>query len=244
MNTTDAREFLLDIAADDCYCDEMLRICFHDDNCIDKKSLLSFLRKQTSATGIPQADKDFVCSYIEEINNDDWEYIVFLRLLKIRLIDTLFASAGYTHKVDYYDSLSPLTFWAYSVIAMKKCLGRGKSQVVISDTNLYYSLIPMQINQAQKDSHDNCIKIFSRDADEYSVHEHEELRLYLHPFRSKNQKLKTQKKNLSRVVKRVKRIMQINKLSHNKLQGNMFSDGRYVVPEQFAECIKKLFLNQ
>ena len=243
MNTTDSREFLIDIASEDCYSYEMLRICFHDDDCIDKKLLLSFLRKRITKAGIPQADKNRVLSFVEKIDGDETEYIVFLHILKKRIVQKLLDSSGDQLRDDDFDSLSSVLFWPMVVVAMKKCLGRGNSRAVISDTNLYYSFIPMQLNRSQKGTHDNCIEIFSHDADKYSVDEFKELRVFLHSFGSKNKKRKTRKKNLNRVVKRVHRVMQINKISHHNLPGNIFSEGRYLVPKQFADCLKKMFLN-
>lgn len=245
MDKNDANEYLLKLALEECHSEVMLKICFSKDTSIDKKKLLDFFTEKVSIDEtLTAVDKNVLHDFITVIDRDPTKFRILLRTVKEKLEEQICISLGYQRNTNgAYNSLSPQLFWPMVVIAMKKCLGMNNSKAIINDIDAYFGLISDTLNPTQKYTHEKCIQLFSIDANSINMKNTADLRKYLHPFRSENKRPKTQKKNLQRVVKRVRKIMQVYKLSHNGISGNILSDGRYRVPDQFAECIKKLFIN-
>ena len=186
-----------------------------------------------------------ITAYITELKANSFEYSQFLQTLKKRAVRAIRTSLGYNKPDDgddTYDTLSPDVFWPMMVIAMKKCLGQDNAQAEITDKNAYFHLIPESLNAAQVRVHNKCINFFAMDVSKISKKTWVDLRYYLHNLGSKNKKIKTRKKNLKRVEERIHRIMIVNRISHNGIQGNIFSQGRYLVPRQFEHALVKLFL--
>ena len=245
MNKVSVKDFIIKAAIDDKSQKELFAILFSRDSFIDKRRLLSFLAEKVNNDAEKiSADKVVIDEVLTELKKNRLHYDIFLTELKNALNRQIRESLGYERLEDgAYDTLSPEVFWPMMVVAMKKCLGPKNARVSITDRKQYFNYISEELNPAQKKVHNKCIDYFANNADDFSISTNLELRKYLHPFHSKNKKIKTQKKNLNRVEKRINKIMQVYKISHDRIEVNIFSKGRYIVPCQFASYIKKVHLN-
>ena len=220
----------------------LFEIIFSDDYQIDKQQMLNFLNSIVTSADENDINIEEAKDCLHIMQNDNSSYQNFLNCLKAELAapDPDYPNA----KPESFDLLDKNIFWSMTAISMKKCLGSNNANAMITDLEQYYRSIPEQLNNAQKICHIECIKYFNMDANNFSREKNKELALYLHEFHSKNKRIKTRKKNLQRVKKRIKRIMQIYKLAHNRMPSNIFSKKRYKVPEQFAKSISTTYLTK
>ena len=245
MNKDSAKDYIIKVALDDKWQHELFAILFSCDSFIDKSKLLTFLADKVDKDVEKSSDDKVVIDEVfTEMKRNRLRYNIFLTELKNSLTQQIRESLGYERLEDgTYDTLSPEVFWPMMVIAMKKCLGPKNARASIIDRKQYFNSISEGLNPTQKRTHNKCIDYFAINADDFSIGTNSELRKYLHPFHSRNKKLRTQKKNLHRVEKRIYKIMQVYKISHDRIQGNIFSKGRYKIPSQFTNYIKKVYLN-
>ncbi len=244
MDKATVKDFILNIAVADSSQSELFAILFSHDTYIDKQRLLGFLFEKIDTNGeLSPDDRVAIDEEFNDLEKNKLDYDLFIVGLKNKLLFQIRKSLDYKRLTDgAFDTLTPEVFWPMMVIAMKKCLGSKNARAKITDRNHYFDLVSEELNLSQEKTHNKCIDYFSNNADVFSISTNSELRKYLHPFKSKNRRLKTQKKNLRRVEKRINKIMQVYKISHDRIDGNIFSRGRYKVPEQFADCIRKIYL--
>lgn len=129
-------------------------------------------------------------------------------------------------------------FWIMYGISIKKCLGVGHATKQIPNSE-FFQVLPDDINSFQQDAHKDTLESFNTDVRRYSFRRTPDLKYFLHPIHS-NKSPNTKKKNIHRVEKRAKRIMLLYGLKQN---GDMFNQGRHMVPKQFASGIIKIFIN-
>lgn len=227
---SDVEAVLSYISQDKCI-DELLDAIFPQRGSIET-AFVDFLSGYSFPTEIQNAGE-----VISSLSGDkDNLYYFFARLSSV-LAGTIDQDPG--KKKDLLILLDRALFWQMYGIAIKKCLGEGLAKKQVNDLD-FFGVLPDDINTYQKDAHRETLLSFNTDARKYSFKRTPDLKYYLHPIHSRNKSLKTKKKNIRRVEKRAKRIMQIYGL---KRQGNMFSNGRHLVPKQFAEGIIKLCIN-
>ncbi len=202
---------------------EFFEICFFNDRTIDREKTISFFLKLVD-TKIETASIDRAKEMIFEMENN------------ISLFDRII------YKLSITSICLLETHWTLMTIAMKKCLGAGNAQKTITDFKQYVELLSDIESPQQIITHKKCITAFNTNANDYTYNNLEGLSDYLHRIRS-NKQIKTRKKNLSRVLKKSKRIMQAYKLANNGLEDRIFSKGRYLVPDQLANRLRILFFN-
>ena len=216
--------------------DRLLDVLFSKEDGIDSVELISFIRERASMY-ISKYDIDTrksIAEYIDQLSADNCKQESFVLQLGAELSSQITPSQSEFTKLNY------MVFWSMFAIAEKKCI--GSPTVKITDIpNYFKSLSPL--TQKQENAHTACIRAFNLNADSFSLKKNSQLRLFLHPIRSKNKKLRTKKKNLHRVLKTTKKIMQVNKINHRKNSYNIFSGKSYIVPEQFTKIIVDLFLS-
>lgn len=240
MDAYKFREQILDWITDDNYHEKLFEVIFYNDNYIDKQALFALITNIVKEKGNASMQKN-TAEFINSIQDSSFLYDVFIKYLKDKLTQQLQNTKEYGKMVDVsFNSLYPDTFWPFFSIAIKKCINSPKE--VIDNTDMYFNLIP-NLNQYQKEVHNECLIAFNCNANDFNRKKNPELKIFLHSFGSKNKKIKTRKKNLQRVKRRAKKVMQVYKLSHNETHRNIFSNGRHKVPDQFSDCIINIFLN-
>lgn len=241
MNMTGLEHEYLDIIIQDAIGDDnvdrLLDVLFSKEEGIDSEGLISFIRERalmySSQYNLDTNKK--IAEYIEQFSGDNSKQEKFLRQLGVALSSQITQSQSELTKLDY------ITFWSMFAIAEKKCLSSPTAE--ITDFVDFFEMLP-PLTEQQKKAHDFCVKVFNCNADSFSLKDNTSLRFFLHPFHSKNKRMRTKKKNLHRVLKTTKKIMQINKINHRKNSYNIFSGKSYIVPEQFTKIIINLFLSK
>ena len=218
--------------------DSLLEILYFNDSTIDKTAFLKFVRKSCTPT-----DDAAVVDYINSLDTDQTKYAYFLIKLRDKLVDQISDDLGKRCDLFSITSIESAVFWSMYAIAVKKCIGIEKAKETLVES-AYFGAVSDSLNSYQKKSHNECLKAFNMDANRFKLKDTIALRMFLHPFHSKNKALKTRKKNLHRVEKRAKKIVQVDKLARGGKSRAMFSNGKYLVPKQFADAIVKLYLNR
>lgn len=219
----------------------LFEIIFSDDHQIDRQKMLNFLSRLVKKADSSEANFHEIEEALRSIQNNGYCYQKFLECLKLALVSPDDPNYS-TISLEHIDVLDIDVFWSMVPIAMKKCLGSNFAKATINNNQNYFSAMPADLNSKQIDCHQRCINSFNLDANTFSRKEYKELGVFLHSFHSKNRRPLTRKKNLKRVERRTKKIMQAYKLAHNGMKSNIFSDGRYKVPSQFSDYISKEFL--
>lgn len=216
--------------------DRLLDVLFSKEDGIDSVALISFI-KERALVYSSKYDSDInknIAEYIDQLSTDNSRQESFILQLGAELSRQITSSQIELTKLNY------MAFWTMFAIAEKKCI--GSPTLEITDLPIFFKMLP-PLTPKQEDAHTACIKAFNLNADSFSLKTNSQLRLFLHPFHSKNKRLRTKKKNLNRVLKTTKKIMQVNKINHRKNSYNIFGGKSYIVPEQFTKMIVNLFLS-
>jgi len=120
-------------------------------------------------------------------------------------------------------------FWSLFPKAVKKCLNR----------NLYTATIKSDIvNGYPQEAIQKCVSGFNSDANTYKLAAEPGLNTLLHK-RHYAKRLRTQKKNITRVRKRIKKVVLLYKSKYPR--GNAFNNKLNELPDEFISIIRKLF---
>lgn len=213
--------------------DQLFEIIFDKDLQVDTKKLLAFLYDIADSLEGELTQKTDTKNYVKVLEDTDDELDYFLLKLRDALISP--ESKAAFSKLDY------TLFWNMFAIAEKKCIGAPYSS--IDDEASFFSQVIVDTSE-QKKAHKECINGFNMDSDRFSRATDPMLKLFLHPFHSKNKKLRTKKKNIHRVLKTTKRVMQAYKISHRHDSYNIFVGKCYVVPDDFTKYVVKTYLGE
>lgn len=238
MTTLDSKysDIIIQDAISDDNTDRLHDVLFSRGDGIDNEKLISFLRERASmySSKYDIETNKCIAEYIDQLSTDNCKQEHFILHLGAELSHQVTHFPSELTKYDY------MVFWSMFAIAEKKCIGLPAAK--ITDIQNYFKLLS-PLTQQQENAHTACIKYFNLNADSFSLKQNPQLRLFLHPFHSKNKKLRTKKKNLHRVLRPTKKIMQINKINHRKSSYNIFNGRSHIVPEQFTKIIVDLFLS-
>lgn len=229
-------DIIIKDAISDDNADRLLDVLFSKEKGIDSVELISFIKERAAIYSFKydiDTNKN-IAEYIEQLSTDNCKQESFVLQLGAELSSQITPSQSELTKLNY------IVFWSMFAIAEKKCI--GLPNVEITDIPYFFNMLP-PLTSKQKDAHNSCIKAFNLNADSFSLKNNSLLRLFLHPFHSKNKRLRTKKKNLHRVLKTTKKIMLVNKINHRKNSYNIFSGKSYIVPDQFTKIIIDLFLS-
>lgn len=228
-------DIIIQDAISDDNVDRLLDVLFSKEEGINNVELISFIKERASMYS-SKYDIDTnknITEYIDQLSADNCKQESFILQLGAELSGQITSSQSELTKLNYR------LFWSMFAIAEKKCI--GSPTVKITNTSYFKMFSPL--TSEQEKAHTFCINAFNLNADSFSLKKDSNLRLFLHPFHSKNKKLRTKKKNLHRVLKTTKKIMLVNKINHRKNSYNIFSGKSYIVPEQFTKLIVDLFLS-
>ncbi len=231
----DILEQILTVITSDEKKDELLDVLFKDDDKIDKTELLDFLKRT-----FDNCDSFNVKTCIDIIANNPDAYGHLLIKLQEMLISQLTKDMNSGFGTVSIASIDSYAFWTYYTISVKKCLGIEHAGDKLSEI-IYFRAISPAKNKPQKECQTTCLESFNFDAINFSIKDCPTLRVFIHKFHSKNKRLKTRKKNLRRVQRRARKILQISKLAHNGKSMALFSQGRHVVVKDFADAIVKIY---
>ena len=223
---------MLALITDDKYIDELLDAIYPLTGNVED-AIVAYLSKLSFPS-----DVQYVSEVISSLSASSNNRCYFLE----RLSEILRRKSDNEKYEDLLIRLDRALFWKMYGISIKKCLGAGNAKMDIPDQD-YFKAIPDGINSFQKDAHMETLQHFKTDVQKYSFKRTPDLKYYLHRIHSRNKSSKTRKKNIRRVEKRAKRILQIYGLKHKESKFNMFSNGRHLVPKQFADGIIKLCIN-
>lgn len=226
---------ILDVITSDANRNSLLEVLYADDLSIDKSMLLNYVKECMSSV-----IDNKILKLIQRLETTGDEYTYFIIRLQEKIVSQITDDLGKAYSAIEISSIEYFTFWAMYAVAIKKCIGIEHAEKNLS-SSLYFQAIPGELNESQRNSHNECLDSFNMNANKFGLKRTPELRLFLHSFHSKNKSLKTRKKNLHRVERRAKKIVQVNKLTHKGK--TMFSNKRYLVPGQFAAAIQKLYLH-
>ena len=215
----------------------LLDVIYANDLSIERSDLIKYIRESMNPISTKEIEE---CINLLDTVYD--HYAFFLVKLREKLVSQIVEDLGKDYNFFDISSIDNFTFWAMFAIAVKKCIGSEYANTTLSPST-YFSKILINLNQYQKNAHDDCITSFNMDANTFTLKNTPDLRLFLHSFHSNNKTLRTRKKNLHRVERRVKKMVQVSKLAHNGKSKVMFSNGRYMVPEQFATIIENLYIS-
>lgn len=224
---------LNDINSEDNF-DRLFDVIFSNDYIIDHNLLVSFLQERYSviAPSLSDGDKESINTYINELSSDLDELNYFLIKIQRLLIDP--------DEHSLMLRLDHSAFWTFFAISIKKCVSSPSSK--IENTEDYYSQVTTNTSQQEK-AHQKCIAAFNLNSDKFSLRTDPMLKLFLHSFHSRNKRIKTRKKNLHRVLKKTKKIMQAKKINDRTNSNyNIFIGKTYIIPEEFAKYIVKRFI--
>lgn len=222
-------EAVLDFITDDKYIDELLDAIYPSTGSVED-AIVAYLSKCSFPSEVRNAGE--VISALSESGDNCCYFLV-------RLYDILKRTIAPDKNEDLLIRLNRALFWKMYGISVKKCLGVGYAKMQIPNQD-YLNIIPNGINLCQKNAHLETLQVFNTDVQKYSFKRTPDLKYYLPPIRSRNKSPKTKKKNIRRVERRAKRIIQLYGL---KQKGGMFNNGRHLVPKQFADGIIKLCIN-
>lgn len=215
--------------------EQLFDAIFIEETGIDSKNVIEILQNcLLSLKGeLSVDDYEYASEYLAALpsNNQEMDYI----LLKI--------SGALSAGVEDKDlaTITSKTFWSLYAIACKKSISMPK--VVFENPEAYYSQVSTDTRQQQK-AHQICLNAFGMDACRFDVKTMPGLKVFLHPIHSKNKKIRTKKKNLHRVLKTTKKIMQAHKIAHRNDSYHYFMGKSHIVPEEFTRSIVKSFLSE
>lgn len=229
-------DFVVNDAINEDNIDELFKVIFADDLKIDFKKMSEFLNSRYDVY-CKQFSKDVQSEmkiFLEDIYTDPQKFDDLILNIKCLLV------SENSFSEDIINMIDSKIFWFMFAISVKKCVGQPLSK--IDNTEEYFSYMNVETEE-QKNAHIQCINAYSNDCNNFSLKRNPELCLFLHKFGSKNKKIKTKKKNVSRVVRRTKKLMQIYKISHRHNSYNIFKGQCHIVPEDFAKMIVTFFCN-
>lgn len=229
----DQMKILLDDISSEENFERLFNIIFADDHLIDKELVISFLQERVNVieSSLNESDKESIKNYIKKLRNDLDEFDYLLIKIQETLINP--ADQYLLLRLDYS------IFWTLFSISIKKCISSPLSQ--INNVNDYYSQVTLDTPQLRK-AHKECIDAFNLNSDRFSLKTDPMLKLFLHSFHSKNKKIRTRKKNLQRVLKTTKKVMQAKKINDRlNPRYNIFEGKTCIVPDEFTKYVIKYF---
>jgi len=226
--------YLVKLVAKDENPPELFKIIFSRDDGIDQQQMLDFINK--SVNNAPDTPES-VQAVIDSLHEDKALFKSFLSELHAEMSRKFRRAPGYDSAPGkiYNEAMTPGIFWMMMAISMKKCLGTEHAKDTVNLQALFNKV--QSLNGDQKRTHKECVDFFNLNADRFTFKNNKYLGIFLHRFHSKNKQARTRKKNLHRVTRRVKKMMQIYRLSHNNSRHNMFSNGRHEIPGQFDDFL-------
>lgn len=241
MSQKDDLKNLVKLAAKEENFPELFQIIFSCNDGIDQQRMLDFLNQ--SVNNAPDLAATSLPAVIGSLQKDKELFESFLSELLEETSRKFSREPGYDRDLGtvYNEAMTPAIFWMMMAVSMKKCLGTEHAKDTVISQALFNKF--QSLNHDQKRTHQECINAFNYNADSFTFKNNKYLGVFLHKFRSKNKRVKTRKKNLHRVTRRVKKMMQIYKLSHKGSGHSMFSNGRHEIPDQFdAFLLSEYFL--
>lgn len=217
---------------------ELFKIIFSCDDGIDQQQMLDFL--STSVNKEPDAPASLLIA-IDSLQKDDALFKSFLSELNAEMSQKFRRAPGYDPVPGkiYNEAMTPAIFWMMMAISMKKCLGAEHARDTVDLQELFDKF--QSLNDDQRRAHRDCVNHFNLNANHFTFKNNKYLGIFLHKFHSKNKQVRTRKKNLHRVTRRMKKMMQAYQLSHMGKQRSMFSNGRHEIPDQFDEFLSSTY---
>ncbi len=230
MSLRDDLNYLVKLVAKEENFPELFKIIFSCDDGIDQQQMLDFINE--SVNNEPDAPI-LLAAVIDSLQEDKTLFDSFLSELHAETSRRFRRASGYNPVPGkiYNETMTPGIFWMMMAISMKKCLGTEHAKDTLDFQELCNNF--QSLNDEQKRTHKECVGFFNLNADRFTFKNNKYLGIFLHKFHSKNKQVRTRKKNLHRVTRRVKKMMQVYRLSHNNNRRSMFSDGRHEIPDQF-----------
>ena len=222
-----------DITADDC-ADDLNEALFSNDNNIDYDKLLSLLesRYEYYSGKLTDEEKKVVHDYLCSVKDskDELEYLIFSIENKLSEDDSL--------PKEKIISLEFMAFWMLFSIACKKCVDDPTAK--FNDHSNFLERFVITTDQ-QKEALLVCQKGFEMNSERFSRRKTYNLDLFIPTIRS-NKNIKKKKKNIHRVLRRTRKIMQINKIAHRNNSYNIFLGKTYLLPDQFVKNVIDEFI--
>lgn len=223
-----------DITGDGC-ADDLNEALFSNDKNIDYDKLLSLLefRYEYYSGKLTDEEKEMVRDYLCNIqdNENELEYLIFSIENKLSEDESL--------AKEKIIALEFTAFWILFSIACKKCVDDSNAKFI--DHSNFLERFVITTDQ-QKEAFLLCKKGFEMNSKRFSRGKTYNLDLFLPTIRS-NKNIKKKKKNIHRVLRRTKKIMQINKMAHRNNGYNIFMGKTYLVPDQFVKTVINDFMN-
>ena len=211
---------------------ELNVILFSTEDKIDKNSIISLLLNRFSnyKDSFSESEQIDIENYINNLFNPNM-FSDFIKCLEMGIIK----NEGFDIKDIIIIDRS--IFWKLYSVAIKKCT--FPDNIDLPDFSIYSNYATLK-SKEQKDAHKICHNYFNKDVSEYTEKNIPALKIYFIPFSVRNSKYRTKKKNINRVKKKAKKLMQVLRLHHNNIKYNMFSGKSHIVVDEFASIVIKL----
>lgn len=240
LNSELLNKLLDDVVSDDDNNDKLHEILFSNDDGIDQEPLILFFEDRVNelytSSKIDKKGKEELLLYLNVTRTDEKNYTIFLTLLMKK-----FFTQNYNNdKCDFVYRINKYMFWCYYAISIKKCLNAPFEKIILHDYRKYVKNGTPQ----QEDARTRCVSSFNLNSSDFKVKELPMLSLFSIPIRSVK-KNKIKKKNINRILKKAKRIMQIIKIRdyNAKAKYNIFQGKAHLIPEEFSSYVIKNFVN-
>ena len=176
--------------------------------------------------------EDDVLSYLKNFFSIDENMSRFYFELGDVLTRKIFNDPDYAGKTDEQQLMAFIhtrVFWSLFPKAVKKCLSR----------NLYSATVNSNlISGYQHGVVEKCVAGFNIDAATYSRTSESGLHLFLHK-RYYSKKIRTQKKNVSRVRRQIRKIIMLYKSKYPA--GRAFIKGLDNLPDDFIRAVRRIY---
>ena len=215
--------------------DELETLIFEEERTVNQNKFVELLRKryETYKDNLDDEDRKIIYDYLTTLNKKEIDYLLFL------IEDHLCSSEGKDDlDPDKIEQLDWDCFWFPFSIACKKCINNPTAEIVNRED--YFKFVQITTSQ-QREAHITCVEGFGMDCRKYTRQSLYCLDQFMHPIRY-SKSIKRKKKNINRVLRRTKKIMQINKLAHRNGEYNIFIGQTQIVPEQFVKYVINNFI--
>lgn len=213
-------------------CSEMLfEVLFASEKGINMSKMIDFMieRFNVYKNEYSLSEQNEILNYIDCVRKSQKMFDELIMEIKESLTEKYEFDAGEIGKLDYSK------FWHMYAVAIKKCTSMHND--VLDEYEYFKNVNATTLRQ--KMAHKACIKGYSYDSNKISKKGHPELNLFIHGINIRSRKKMVAKRNIERVWRRTKKLMQIHKIRCRFDEYNFFIGKCEKVPRDFADVIKR-----
>ncbi len=210
--------------------DKLFEALFATEVGVDTQKMIDFIidRFASQKNKYSLDEQKDIQNYIDCVRESKKLFDELIVAIKESLIGQYEFDAGEIGKLDYNK------FWHMYAVALKKCIIMHNDVI---DHDEYFKMVKVTTPR-QRMAHETCIEGYAYDSNRIYKKDHPELQLFMHGINIRSKKKNIAKKNIERVKRRTRKLMQIYKIKCRFDKYNFFIGKCDQVPNDFASVIK------